>query len=152
MAKNLCVPAAREALRQRIAAVQADQAPVWGKMSAPQMVCHLADQLRLATGEIKVPDQSTFISRNLVRRLVLAGMPIPKGKIKTFPEIDQQSAGTSPTDFETDKQLVFDLMERVGNATDRELAAHSFFGKLSPQAWGRLAWFHMDHHLRQFDS
>ena len=44
---------------------------------------------------------------------------------------------------------VTSFVEMVLGRPEDDLA-HPAFGKLSPRAWGVLAWRHTDHHLRQF--
>ena len=74
----------------------------WGKMTAHQMICHLIDSLRVATGERKVADRSNFASRNIVKLLALrTPMQWPHG-VKTSPELDQAAgAGTPPLVFQS---------------------------------------------------
>ena len=41
-------------LQDRVQRLNADQKPQWGKMTAVQMVAHLSDSLRMASGELEV--------------------------------------------------------------------------------------------------
>jgi hypothetical protein len=117
----------------------------WGRFDAPRMLCHLADQLRVALGEIPTRFTGNFLSRTLVRWLVIyVPFQPPPGKIETAPEM----LTSCPAGWTDDLQELEALIERTGRGEAR--AMHPFFGRLSPEAWGRLAWKHLDHHLRQF--
>ncbi|HEY7055895.1 MAG TPA: DUF1569 domain-containing protein [Vicinamibacterales bacterium] len=122
----------------------------WGRMSAPQMVCHLIDSFRMMTGETPVSDASSRFQRTVTRCLALY-VPIqwPRG-FATRPEIDQEFLGTRPGEFATDRALLASLVEPVCTSTSVEHPAHPVFGRMSHAAWLRWAYLHMDHHLRQF--
>ena len=97
-----------------------------------------------------VPDASTFMSRTVVKQLVLYVLPIPK-EIKTSAELDQQQDGRKPLGFETDKANVVECIDRLGTlAKDHPCLEHPFFGKMSASQWSRIGYKHIDHHLRQF--
>ena len=40
-----------EEIKLRIADLKRDDLPIWGKMNVGEMLCHTADQVKLATGE-----------------------------------------------------------------------------------------------------
>lgn len=140
----------RKLVIQRVMKVRPDTPALWGKMSAHQMLCHLSDQIRLATGEIRDKDESTFFGRNFIVPMVLLGLPAPKGKVKTHRKLDfDKGAGTAPTDFESDRQTLINYINLF--ETPREdWHPHPLFGKLSHRKWARFAYTHMDHHLKQF--
>ena len=49
--KTLADGQCKNEISERVGRVQADSQRHWGKMSAHQMVCHLADSLRCPLGE-----------------------------------------------------------------------------------------------------
>jgi hypothetical protein len=109
------------------------------------MLCHLADQLRVALGDVPSRPVHTFISRTLVKFMVVdTGMEPPRGKIETAPEM----LVSKPTTWDADLAACVELVERVGRGTAD--AVHPSFGPLSPEEWGRLCWKHLNHHLVQF--
>jgi len=109
------------------------------------MLCHVADQLRIALGDLPTRPVHTFASRTLVKFLVVnTGLKPPRGRIKTAPEM----LSSQPSSWEADLLACVDLTERVGRGTAR--AVHPAFGPLSPEEWGRLCWKHLNHHLVQF--
>ena len=139
----------RTSLIARVNALSVDCKPSWGKMNVEQMVSHLvqAGELPFVTS---VPDRSSFLSRNVIKHLVLYVLPIPK-EVKTSAEMDQQQAGRKPLGLETDKSNLVDAINKLGELSiDYKCLSHPFFGKLSAKQWGMLGHKHIDHHLRQF--
>ncbi len=135
----------REELGRRIAGLDPDRKPLWGKMNAHQMLCHVGDQMRVALGDIRVKDRSNFLMRSLAKWLVIyLDLPEPKGKIETAPEM----LTTKPSDWEADRASLIELMDRVAAA--EQVAPHPMFAKLSHKEWSVLAAKHVDYHLRQF--
>jgi hypothetical protein len=150
--KSLINPQDKDLLMERLAKVHSDGPPAWGTMSAPQMICHLSDAFRLVFGEKYVAPVDTFLMRNLVKPLALwAPIPWPHG-IKGPPEVDQQVGGTSPSEFERDKQELVVLLERfAGRPASLATTRHPVFARMSVKDWMRWGYLHTDHHLRQFN-
>jgi hypothetical protein len=135
----------------RLRAVRPDSRARWGRMSAHQMVCHLADACRMAAGEKAVSDAGGRMPQTLIKWIALySPLPWPPG-ILTRPEIDQFAGGTRPADFDADVAAVEALLQRIhARADDRHWPGHPIFGRMSRRAWLRWAYLHTDHHLRQF--
>ena len=111
------------------------------------MLCHLADNLRVALGDVPCKPVHTFASRTLVKFLVVnTGIAPPRGKIQTAPEM----LASRPATWESDLAACVTLVERVGTGSAR--AVHPAFGPLSAEEWGRLCWKHTNHHLVQFGA
>ena len=139
----------RETIQRRIAQLGPDARRQFGRMNAGQMVCHLADQLRIALGEI--PSRPMPGSRALrytpVKQLVIDVMPWPKGRVRAPPEVFT----TVPGDWTRDVAALHDLLERfASHVGDRTWPSHPRFGDMTGPLWGRLTRRHFDHHLRQF--
>jgi len=135
----------REEILSRLRHLEPARAALWGHFTAPAMVCHLADQLRVATGELPATRHDTLLRRTLLKWIVIyAPLRPPPGKIQTAPEM----LSSSPTTWAADLAAVEVLIQRL--ATTPSAAVHPFFGPLSHEEWARLAWKHLDHHLRQF--
>ena len=122
----------------------------WGRMSPHQMVCHLSDSCRMALGEKVVTHSASLAERTIVKWIALY-LPLrwPAG-LPTRPEIDQESAGTRPVDFEADLSelaRLIDVSARPGVFGSRP---HPIFGRMSEASWLRWGYLHADHHLRQF--
>lgn len=149
--KTLARERDRAELRRRLRTLRADSVARWGRMSAPQMVCHVSDAFRMLIDQIPVTPATGLAQRTVVKWAALyLPMPWPSG-ISTVPEIDQLLSGTKPTAFSTDVAELETLVDRVvaGIGTlDGRL--HPIFGPLSENAWLRWGYLHMDHHFRQF--
>lgn len=137
----------------RLRALRPDGAGGWGRMSAHQMVCHLADWSRMVLGQKPVAVTGGPFQRTALKWLVLY-VPLrwPHG-ILTSVELDQEQGGTRPGGFVADLAQAESLLESV-TAPDRSLERppHPVFGPLSDAEWLRLAYLHTDHHLRQFGA
>jgi Protein of unknown function (DUF1569) len=136
---------------RRLKTVRPECAPRWGRMSAHQMVCHLSDSFRLVTHQKTASPATGLIQSTLIKWIALyVPMRWPPG-VPTRPEMDQESGGTSPGNFEADLTELAALLEVITTFTkDYDWPAHPFFGKMSEAQWYRWAYLHMDHHLRQF--
>jgi hypothetical protein len=138
---------------RRLRTVRPEAPALWGRMSAHQMICHLADSTRVAIGQKTVSAASGVLQRTVVKCIALY-LPVkwPPG-IPTRPEVDQHVAGSAPGDFAADVaelEALFELMttkEKGFSWPD-----HPIFGGLSRGAWLRWGYLHMDHHLRQFGA
>lgn len=141
----------KQTLLGRLARVRSDSPRSWGKMSASQMVCHLSDGFRLALQQKPVAALDSFLTRNLVKPIALwTPLPWPHG-IKTPPEVDQQIGGTSPSEFERDRQELAGLLERFASQpASLASSRHPIFAAMSVKDWMRWGYLHVDHHLRQF--
>src|SRR5437773_4553577 len=108
----------REGIQRRIAQLGPDARRQFGKMDARQMICHLADQLRVALGEIRSrPMPVPWMMRHTpVKQLVIDVMPWPKGRIQGPPE----ALTTGPAEWQRDVTTLRDLLERfASHAGDR---------------------------------
>jgi len=138
-------------LLQRLKAIRPESTARWGLMSAHQMVCHLSDSLRMATGHKRVSPATGPLQRTIVKWIVLyAPLRWPPG-ILTRPEIDQAHGGTRPEEFAADVAQLESLLALV-TAGNVDWQAHPIFGRMSGAAWLRWAYLHTDHHLRQFGA
>jgi hypothetical protein len=109
------------------------------------MLCHVADMMRVALSDLPTKPTYSFLSRTLVKSLVVnTGLKPPRGKVQTSPEM----LTSRPSSWEADLSACVELVDRVADGTAN--AVHPAFGPLSPQEWGRLCWKHLNHHLVQF--
>ena len=117
-------------------------------MNAPQMVCHCADQLRVALGDVPAkPTPVSLLQSRLVRQVLIYWLPWPKGKIPTAPEMQ----ATEPDAWEGDLAALRRLVDRFAERRpDGDWPPHPAFGPLPGKEWGVLSYKHLDHHLRQF--
>jgi hypothetical protein len=152
--KTLSTPKDKAEILQRLQTIHPGTPRRWGKMSAHQMVCHLGDSYRMFVGEKPVKPAPVAYPRTLLRWIAL-WVPLrwPRG-FKAAPELDQQVGGTPPVEFEKDKRVLCELLDRIARQP-RDFAwqlRHPHFGQMSEKDWLRLAYLHADHHLRQFGA
>jgi hypothetical protein len=139
--------AEREALLKRLRALPPAATARWGRLTAPAMLCHLNDSLRIALGDVPCKPTHNLISRTLGKALVVnTDLKPPRGKIKTAPEM----LASRPAAWDADLATCLQLVERV--AAGKAGAVHPAFGPLTPEEWGRMSWKHMNHHLEQFGA
>jgi hypothetical protein len=135
---------------RRLRQLRPDSARRWGRMSAPQMLCHLIDAFRMMSGEKPVSDATSRLQRSIVKWIALySPLSWPKG-IPTRPEIDQEAGGTRPTDFAADLAELEALLADIKPVATGGRRPHPIFGHMSEAGWLRWAYLHVDHHLRQF--
>lgn len=149
--KTLARAQDRDELLRRLRTVRADSPRRWGRMNAHQMICHLGDACRMGSGEVQVSVASGLAQRTLIKWIALyAPLRWPAG-IQTRPEIDRAILGAASDDFAADLALTISLVEAfAARAGSRDWPTHPIFGRLSPAAWMRWGYLHVDHHLRQF--
>src|SRR5579862_4041577 len=99
---TLADPAARAACRERIQRLVPTAPAKWGRMTAPQMICHLNDSFRVALGEKYASPAGSFLQRTFIKWVALR-TPVrwPPG-VPTRPEIEQGRGGTPPVDWASD--------------------------------------------------
>jgi len=138
-------PTDRAAVVTRLRNLTPDSRAVWGKFTAPRMICHLADSLRVPLGDIPTSPSGSILARTIGKWLVVhTPLKAPHARVQTLPVM----LTTPPGIWAVDLKSCETLLERIGAMTSD--AVHPRFGRLSPAEWGLLAWKHHDHHLRQF--
>jgi hypothetical protein len=139
----------RADLIARLEKLTGDEKAAWGKMNLEQMLSHLVQTGDLPFAE-SLPDRSTWMSRTVIKPLVLYMLPMPK-EVKTSPDMDPTQNGRRPLGIAADKPLAIEAINRLGTiAEDHTCYYHPFFGPMNAKQWAVLAHKHIDHHLRQF--
>jgi len=116
-------------------------------MSIDRAICHLADQLRFAVGELRPRGPRGALTWPPLQRLAIVVIPWPHGRLTASPELLQTAP--SPA-FEGDRSELLRLINKFVAMDHAALGPHPMFGRLSPDLWGILAYRHCDYHLRQF--
>ena len=138
----------RRAINNRVGRLTWDRRAEWGRFTAPKMICHLADSLKMAMGDLEVASKASPLRYPPLKQLIVYVAPFPRG-VPTAPEL----LAREPRDWGSDVAEVQQLLARAGSArTTDTWPEHPVFGKLSRRAWGVLIFRHMDHHLRQFGA
>ena len=151
--KLLSDPTTRQETLARLGHIGPDTPRRWGKMNAPQMICHLRDAFLGVMGEKPMATPRGLNLWPLMKPWVLyAPMKWPPG-VPTRPEFDQQMGGTPPTAFAAEKQKLLETIHRfTAQPRGFDFRPHPMFKTMSEKEWMRWAYLHMDHHLRQFGA
>ncbi len=145
--RTITNPSHRQELFDRFARIDPAKPPLWGRMTAPAMLIHLCDQMRMPFNENPgdpIPGAPRY---PVLRQLILYVLPWPKGKIQGPPEAFQSDPGT----WSDDLALLNELVDQFVNAEpERQWPVHPNFGPLSRREWAAFCYRHFDHHLCQF--
>lgn len=140
----------RAGMLARMRGIPADRRPLWGTMTAPKMVVHCTEALRMATGElpIRVLPVGRVLGATGIGTLLARHMPFPKGA-PTHPKL----IARAPAEFGDELEAFARALEGFAAKPLRDVwPPHPLFGGLSGASWGILAARHLDHHLRQFGA
>lgn len=137
----------QQRILDRIERLEPERSPLWGRMTAPRMVAHLCDQMRLTLGGVEVAPMRSYARYPVVRELLLYVLPWPKGKVKG----PREAFVSKPGEWENEVKNLIDLIQRYVEEDPRPTYPdHPLFGRMSRRDWGVLCYRHIDHHLRQF--
>ena len=139
----------RDGLINRINMLNEDNAAEWGKMNIYQMLEHCTRYEEMVLG--KVQYKRAFL-----------GLLFGKMALKDFVKDDSPLKRNMPTiaglrvternsDFAPEREKWIALIEEYAHFSNPGFV-HSFFGKLTTEQIGQLAYKHADHHLRQFNA
>ena len=121
----------------------------WGRLTAPRMLAHLCDQMRMSLRDrpcAPIPGPARY---PFFRELFLYVLPWPKGKITGPPEAFE----TDPAGWSQDLATLEELVEHfIALGPERVWPDHPHFGRMTRRAWGCFCYRHFDHHLRQFGA
>ena len=144
--KSLWQEPVREEVAGRLGRVAPDARPAWGRMTAPQMVAHVTDAMRMAFGELPTKSKRLPLRYPPLKQLVVYWLPFPKSS-PTAPEL----LARAPGDWDAEIRDCRTLVERFATEPPtHQWPEHPAFGTLTAEQWGVLAYRHLDHHLRQF--
>jgi hypothetical protein len=146
--KTFAADADVQEVLKRLASLRADQPRRWGKMTCPEMICHLSDAFLLPLGEKTASTASVPVPRAVFKFAALY-VPVswPKN-VPTRPEMEQGVGGTPPCEFIQDRAKLESLIRRFSAAKLEQ--DHPIFGAMKQKDWLRWGYLHCDHHLRQF--
>jgi len=144
--KSLFENAGVEELLKRLEVISPQSQRQWGKMTVDQMLAHCSAGLDMASGR-NVPPYK------VIGKLVGRFMKDVYSNDKPFDKGSPTSLKIgSDLNFEKEKQHLKETIMRFANdgpsgATSKP---HPFFGELTPEAWGKGMYKHIDHHFQQF--
>ena len=145
--KTVFDAATRNELETRIHSLTAQSQALWGKMNVAQMLkhCALCDDMFFGTLTIK----RVFIGRligPMVLRKILSGKVAIRKNSPTSPSL---TSTISSEETEQQKKQWLSSLSRYEHYTHSGFI-HPFFGRMTVEQVGQLAYQHADHHLRQF--
>jgi uncharacterized protein DUF1569 len=139
----------RQFILGRVSRLTPESPRRWGTLTVGRAVVHMADQLRMAFGEIKASTPYGPLRFAALRYLSIHVIPWPKGRIKA----PGDAFRNSPTELAADAEQLRTLIERFGaQSPDAQWPQHAMFGQLTGKDWGVLAYRHLNHHLTQFSA
>ena len=134
---------------ERINKLRPDTQPVWGKMSAAQMLahCNVAYEMIFENIHPKPNFIMKFILKTLVKNKVVGETPFPHNS-RTAPQFIIKES----KDFESEKQRLVNYINKTqqlgeSHFDNKESAS---FGALNKTEWNNMLYKHLDHHLSQF--
>jgi len=137
----------REQMLARLHRLTPESQRRWGRMTAPQMIAHLSDQMRHALGDVPVAARPGILRWAPVRYASIYLLPWPKGRIKG----PREAFVTPPSTWATDIAVLEGLLQRfVERGTEGSWPEHALMGRMSGRDWGVFVHKHFDHHFRQF--
>jgi hypothetical protein len=137
----------REELINRIRLLDENGAAQWGKMTVYQMLKHCTLWEEWISSEVK--HRQIFMGR-IFGKMVLRNMLKDEKPLKRNTPTDPALLVTSTQgNVDAEKAKWITMIGRYAHFTNPEFV-HSFFGKMTEEQIGILAYKHADHHLRQF--
>jgi hypothetical protein len=134
----------RERIVARVRALRPDTRGRWGRMSADQMLWHLAESIESSMSESPAPGAMRMLQPIL--KWVVIRLPWMKGA-PTRPDWVARSA----YDFEAQQRRVLGLIEEVaGRPLDAPWPRSATLGAMTGRDVSRLHAKHLLHHLDQF--
>lgn len=139
----------RDELISRINTLNENSKAQWGKMNIYQMVKHCTLWEEWISSKDKKKNKQVFIGRLFgkmaLRNLLKDGKLIPRNS-PTLPELKIKENA----DVLAEKTKWISLIEEYAHFSNPDFI-HTFFGKMTEEQIGYLAYKHTDHHLRQFN-
>lgn len=132
----------------RIKQLRPDSQPQWGKMNVSQMLAHCSSFQDIALAN-SFPSRSWLgiLIGKFVKPMFYNDKPLPQNMstIPTIMIVDRK-------EFDAEKEALINKVNLFQKNGPEKCTTqpHPFFGKLSPEEWGKGIYKHLDHHLKQF--
>jgi uncharacterized protein DUF1569 len=148
--KTLFQKEALDEVLSRVDRLQPASLRQWGKMDVAQMMAHCSAALDMASGRIDLP--RLFIGRLLgpiVKPIFTNDKPFSKNN-----PTDKKLVVSDQRDFVREQEQLKLKIRQFCDGGEAQCTRHPhpFFGDLTPEAWSRGMYKHLDHHLRQFGA
>lgn len=136
----------RSELIERVNSLNESSKAQWGKMNVSQMLKHCTQWDEMALGKTKY--KQSFLGK-LVGKFALKDMMKDEPMKKSLPTVPSFKIKEN-ADVAEEKKKWLNLLAEYGNFSSNGFL-HPFFGILTKEQTGRMAYKHIDHHLRQFN-
>lgn len=135
-------------LVNRISRISEISKAEWGKMNVYEMLKHCTQWEEMMLGKKKY--KRTFLGRLFgkiaLKDLIKDETPM-KRSLPTLPEFKIRGTG----DVASEREKWISLIKEHAHCPNSDFV-HPFFGKITKEQTGYLAYKHTDHHLRQFNN
>jgi len=138
----------RDELIKRIHLLNVNNSAQWGKMNIYQMLKHCTLWEEMALGKTKY--KQTLLGKLFGRMALPDFIGDDKPFKKNVPTVPKLKIKETSGDILSLQNKWIKLIEEY-NSFDNDNFIHPFFGKMSKEQIGLLAYKHTDHHLRQFN-
>ncbi|MGN7820453.1 DUF1569 domain-containing protein [Chitinophaga sp. 22536] len=145
--KTINDPVVRQEIIRRINALPPNASPEWGHMTLYQMLkhCRLWEEMALGHKTYKRKLVSFLFGKLILKQVLKDEKPMMRGASTAA-----AMKITGPDgDIAAEKATWIALLESYAHTTVPSVT-HPFFGKMTREQMGQLAYKHIDHHLRQF--
>jgi len=144
--KSLWQSDARKEIEDRVRSLSPEAQPRFGRLNAPRMLNHIADQMRMALGDIHARNGAGWLSVWPFNYLAIYVLPWPHGF-----KGPREAFTTKPVTWDADREQLLTLIGRFCEKQEQQSwPEHPVFGKLSGNDWAALSYRHLSHHLGQF--
>ena len=138
----------RKELKKRLDNLNSGIQPLWGKMISDQMVkhCRLWEEMIHENKHFKRPLIGRLIGQFILKKV----LQTPEFR-KNSPTIPEMVVDDMNIDFDKERAEVTRLLDLypIYSLPDNSFI-HPFFGKMTREEIGKLAYLHLNHHLKQF--
>jgi hypothetical protein len=136
-------------LINRINSLTENSQAQWGKMNIHQMLkhCTLWEEWIMSEKKNKIAFVGRLFGKMALKNILKDEKPIMRNS-PTLPELKVKENKLNIA-LEKEKWIV--LINEHADSSNAEFV-HNFFGKMTREQVGYLAYKHTDHHLRQFNS
>ncbi|MDB5276510.1 MAG: hypothetical protein JWR61_1465 [Ferruginibacter sp.] len=146
--KSIFDPSIRAEIINRINALDDNSTAQWGKMTLYQMLkhCTLWEEMILGKKSYKQVFMGRLFGRIALKKVLKDEQPLGRNS----PTITALKI-TDDGDIAAQKKKWIALIEEEAHFSNPDFV-HPFFGKMTKEQIGYMAYKHADHHLRQFNG
>jgi hypothetical protein len=146
--KTILDKTTRQELVGRISKLNDNSTAQWGKMNVYQMLKHVTIWDEWVAGKHTYPQVfiGRIFGRMALKKVIKDDAPLTHN-IPTLPEF---RISETTGDIAADKAKWIALIEAYDHFSNPNFV-HAFFGKMTEEEIGIMAYKHADHHLRQFN-